>query len=360
MNRFYGDIRILEEHYDSLKKYVDFLSSMAEGHIQKRLGKYGDWCPPGSVVPKKTPIEFTSTWFYLHDVLFLARAAGILKREEDRKHYSDLARAITAAFHETFWEEDQYRVRRISPIDKSSDQTAHALALALDLAPPGKRADVLARLVHNVIDDQDGHLDTGILGTRYLLDVLTENGHGETAYRIVDQRTYPGWGYMVENGATTLWERWEKITGGGMNSHNHIMFGSVDAWFYKALAGLFPLAGGWKRFRVRPLVVRDLRFVTASLDTVVGPICVSWEKRDPGLVLLVSVPVNARAEIHFPADPAQDEIFEGKQAVWKPGNQVKESPEWKILKPDDGYMVLDIGSGDYAFSVRKGEWAKSG
>ena len=132
--------------------------------------------------------------------------------------------------------------------------------------------------MQSVVRQQDYHVDTGILGTRYILDVLTEAGQGEAAYRMATHRSYPGWGYMLAEGATTLWERWEKLTGHAMNSQNHIMLGSIDAWFYRVLAGLSPLAPGWKGVRVRPHLLGDLTAVEARLETVAGAVGASWRK----------------------------------------------------------------------------------
>jgi alpha-L-rhamnosidase len=287
--------RIIARHYAPLKRYVDSSARTPTGIIRK-LGKYGDWCPPGSVVPKKTPVELTSTWYYYHDLLIVSQLAAIVGRDEDARQYGRLAESVKAAFNEAFLGETQYAAIRVSPVDNHPNQTANALPLYLDMVPPDRKAKVLESLLDSVVRLQDYHVDTGILGTRYLLDVLTANGAAETAYRMATQKSYPGWGYMIAEGATTLWERWEKLTGHAMNSQNHIMLGSVDAWFYRTLAGLSPLLPGWRALRVRPHVLGDLTSAEARLETFSGRVRAAWRKSETACPR-VAVPIGAKGEV---------------------------------------------------------------
>ena len=297
---FYNDTRILREHYSSIKKYVEFLRSKSENNILKTLGKYGDWCPPGSIGPKKTPVELTATFYYYHDVLHFAKIAEILNKTEDAEIYFNLAEQIKSSFNEEYFEENQYKAVRVSKVDKGANQTSNVLPLTLNMVPKEKKSIVLERLLSSIVDAQDFHLDTGILGTRYLLEVLSQNGCEEIAYKVATQKTYPGWGYMISEGATTLWERWEKITSGGMNSHNHIMLGSVDAWFYKTIAGVSILEPGWKKIKIKPFPFKDLKYAATKLKTVRGPLHVSWQKSDEDFQLDLLIPVGTSAEIHIP------------------------------------------------------------
>ncbi len=354
MSMFYGDIRILEEHYVSLKKYVKFLIKKAEGHIQRKLGKYGDWCPPGSIVPKRTPLELTSTWYYCHDVLLLSKIAGILCRKDDALRFRALAGKIKEAFNRNFLVDDQYKAQWLSPTERNPNQTSNILPLYLDMVPKKKKGKVLKRLLQSIIRDQDCHLDTGILGTRYLLDVLSESGLGEVAFKVVTQKTYPGWGYMVEEGATTLWERWEKITGGGMNSHNHIMLGSVDAWFYRVIAGLSSLSPGWKRIRIEPPVIEGLDYATARVRTVSGEVHVSWKRQQNSFELIALIPVGSSAEIHLPLLAKNSLIKESHTIVWVKGAFRKtRSSELSFAGIKGKYAVFRAGSGYYKFTGKK-------
>ncbi|MGC8746870.1 MAG: family 78 glycoside hydrolase catalytic domain [Candidatus Saccharicenans sp.] len=230
--QFYGDRDILRRHFQNLKNYIDFLKKKSTGNLQLVLGKYGDWYQPGSLVPKKTPVELVATWFYYHDILIFSEICELVGRQEEAREYRELSNQIKAAFNGAFLEKDQYKAIRQGPIDRLPDQTSNLLPLYLDLVPEDCRSAVWQNLLESIIVHHDYHLDTGIIGTRYLLDVLSRFDRPEVALKIILQESYPGWGYMIREGATTLWERWEKLTGRGMNSHNHVMFGSLDAWLY--------------------------------------------------------------------------------------------------------------------------------
>ncbi|HWR11725.1 MAG TPA: family 78 glycoside hydrolase catalytic domain [Rectinemataceae bacterium] len=275
----YGDERILERHYEGLKRYVDFLDASAEGHILNSLGSYGDWCPPGTIYPKKTPMAFTSTWYLYHDTLLFSRVAETLGRRDDAAAYAARARDIAKAFNEKFLLGDgRYATLAMSPIDRSVGQTTQALPLYLDMVPTGQREGALRNLLGAVVTNADSHIDAGIVGTRYLFEVLRDTGNSDVAWDVITQTSYPGWGYMVSEGATTLWERWEKLAGMGMNSHNHIMFGSVDAWFYRSLGGIIPLEPGWTNVRVAPKTPGSLTHASATRMTPRGKLSAAWSR----------------------------------------------------------------------------------
>ena len=349
----YDDPKVLARHYPNLRKYVEFLGKNAGGNIIKGLGKYGDWCPPGSIVPKKTPVELTSTWCYYHDLLIVSKIARALGRGDDAKEYARLAESVRDAFNAVFLGEDQYAAIRVSRIDNYPNQTSNVLPLYLDMVPPDRKPKVLESLLRSVVRQQDGHVDTGILGTRYLLDVLTANGHAETAYRVATQRSYPGWAYMIEEGATTLWERWEKLTGPSMNSQNHIMFGSVDAWFYRTLAGLAPLEPGWKRFEVRPRVLGDLVSAEAGLKTVRGPLRAAWKKSEAEFALEVLVPVGAEARVFVPPVFPEGLLLESGRVLWRGLRKPDEVPGVTPAGREEGSWVFDVAGGAYRFELRK-------
>jgi alpha-L-rhamnosidase len=349
----YGDRRVVAAHYASLRKYIDFLGRSADRGIIRTLGKYGDWCPPGGIVPKKTPVELTSTWYYYHDVLILARLAGVLGRGEDAQQYARLAASIKSSFNDVFLGETQYAAIRVSPVDTYPNQTSNALPLYLDMVPEDRKAKVVASLLQSVVRQQDYHVDTGILGTRYILDVLTEAGEVEAAYRMATHKSYPGWGYMIAEDATTLWERWEKLTGHAMNSQNHIMLGSVDAWFYRVLAGLSPLLPGWKAVRVRPHVAGDLTAVEARLVTVQGRVGAAWKRSGEEFSLEIEIPVGATGEVHIPLLWHGSRIFESGKVLWRAGHAVDTVPEIALAGDDGRRVVFKVGSGVYRFELKK-------
>jgi alpha-L-rhamnosidase len=352
----HGDVGILEDHYDSMRKYVGFLRANAEGNVIRTLGKYGDWCPPGSIAPKRTPVELTATWFYYHDTLVLSKIAQTLKRDGDYEELQDLALDIRRAFNQTFLKGDEYAGNRFAPFDRTHSQTSNVLPLYLKMGPREKEERVIGRLLHSIIEEQDYHLDTGILGTRYLLDVLTENGHVDVAYKVASQRTYPGWGYMVEEGATTLWERWEKITGGGMNSHNHIMLGSVDAWFYRALAGISCLTPGWSQILIKPHIIEGLSFAEAEIRTIKGPAFVSWRWTAQSLLLKFSIPVGCVGQVFVPIPWDRSNVEEEGRSLWQNGSaRPSDNTTSHYVGIEKQHVHFEFVSGEYQLRVAPSE-----
>lgn len=349
---FYGDRDILRKHFQSLKNYIEFLRQKATGNLQLGLGKYGDWCQPGGMVPKKTPLELVATWFYYHDVQVFARICELVGRKEEARQYQELAGQIKTAFNRAYLEERQYKALRQGPVDRFPDQTANLLPLLLDLVPEEARENVLKALLESLVIRHDYHPDTGVIGTRFLFEVLDKFGLQEVALKIVLQDSYPGWGYMVREGATSLWERWEKLTGQGMNSHNHAMLGSVDAWFYRGLAGLQPIEPGWKVFEIKPYP--GLEEVRCRLVTVRGEIAANWKKTDSEFSLALVVPVGTRARLTFPLLWRDYLIKESGLLIWEGGQFVAEDPRLGITLAElNREPVFWVESGKYEFVMKK-------
>ncbi len=347
---YYNDIRVLEEHYESLKKYVNHLQRNTEENILYKFGKFGDWCPPGSIVSRKTPIEHVCTWYYYHDTLILSKIAKLLGKDQDYKDLYERSEEIKEVYNQKFLK-DSYVIPKHSLVDETISQTSNILPLFLNMVPEKKKGKVLSRLLHCIIEDHDYHVDTGIVGTRYLWDVLTENGHADVAYKIITQESYPGYGYMIKEGATTLWERWEKLEGSGMNSHNHIMLGSVDTWFFKALAGISSLEPCWKRIRIKPFIPTDLTYATASLNTSKGFLYSSWEKTGNSLKVMIHIPVGCISETWIPIKNSNCEIKEGNVNLWRNGSIVEKVSGLEYNEVNENYVIFNIGSGYYQFTV---------
>jgi alpha-L-rhamnosidase len=339
----YGDVRILEEHYDGLKKYVEFLRSKAPDNVL-RYSYYGDW-----VAVEHTPGELVSDAYYYKDVQILAKAATILGKSADAQAYSQLAAQIKDAFNREF-----YDAKR--GVYANGTQTAHTLALFFDLVPDDQRGRVLGRLTNDIVYGHDTHVTTGFIGVKYLLPLLTRTGSSDLAYELATQTTYPSWGYMIANGATTLWELWENKTGPSMNSHNHHMFGSVGAWFYQALAGIIGGADGpgYRQIRIAPQIARDLTWASGTVETVRGTVSSAWS-HSPGLISLdVTIPVNSQARIVIPKEEEATELAvrEGEQVVWEKGKYVPGVPGVTGASQErNGSIVLEVGSGRYSFKL---------
>ncbi|MCR6720430.1 MAG: hypothetical protein NVV59_09065 [Chitinophagaceae bacterium] len=242
---FYGDDRALRENYESIKKYVDYINlNYPDGLTTWGLG---DWIP----VKSQTPVAFTSTAYYFKDVNILANAAGLFGRRDDEKKYRLLAAKIKDEFNKKY-------LNRETAIYGSGFQTELSVPLHFDLVPEEYRARVAASLANRV--KADGiKLDVGLLGTKSILNALSENGHGQLAYQLATRDSFPGWGWWIKNGATSLYENWP-IDAKSDISMNHIMFGEIGAWFFKALGGIHPdpESPGFKHFYLRPFFAEGL------------------------------------------------------------------------------------------------------
>jgi len=341
MYQHYGDKRILEEHYEGVKKYVDYLRTREENGLVK-FSYYGDW-----VAVDKTPGSIVSSFYYYYDVKILAEMARILGKKEDEKLYGSLAERIKADFHKNYYNPETRAYA-------NNTQTANTLALFLNLVPENARGGVWGNLFDNIVYKNNSHLTTGIIGTKYILDLLTRQGNSDLAYDIATQTTYPSWGYMIENGATTLWELWQLRQGPSMNSHNHPMFGSVGAWLYKALAGINQVEGsvGFEKLRIAPQMVRDLRHAAGSLKTVRGVVSSAWWREDKHIRLDVCIPFGSEAEVLLPRFNLQDVVIkEGERVIWD--SQGFRAGLQGIVKVEEtrGGFVIQIGSGCYSFSL---------
>ncbi len=325
--RYYGDRRILEEHYEGFRRYVDYLTAKADGGIVS-IG-LGDWVP----YKTETPVAVTSTGYYIQDLRIVSFTAKLLGKTEEAAKYAGLAASAAKAFNEKFFDEKK-------GLYANGSQTALSSALFHRLVGEPHRPAVLENLVREIERSQD-HIDTGILGAKYVLNALLREGRADVAYRIVSQRTLPGWGHWIEQGATTLWESW-----GGGDSRNHIMLGDVSAWFYKALAGIDgdPGVPAFKRIIIKPQVVGDLTAAWGGFNSIHGKVWSAWKVEDGKLTLDVTIPANTTAEVHVPARE-KDRVSEGGRAAEK-----AEGVRF-IRMEGDRIAVFEIGSGTYRFEA---------
>lgn len=339
----YGDTRPMAKHFDGFRAWVDYVAGTAQDGVVP-WGSWGDWAPPANVsvqgsigagaMAKNTPLPLTSTGYLYYSAMLLSQMAAALGNADAQKKYQDLAARTHEAFNRAFF------VSETGGYGKNN-QAANSLALAFGLVPEAQRARVLENLVADV-KAHDHHLTTGNLCTKYLMEVLTEGGRTDVAFRIATQETYPSWGFMLANGATTVWERWEYLTGGQMNSHNHPMMGSVGSWFYKYLAGIRPdpAGPGFRRFIVRPHPVAGLDWVRATYRSPYGLIESAWRTQGGRFSLRVSVPVGSTATVFVPGAAAR--ITEG-------GRPVARAPGVRVVRQEGDTAVLEAVSGSYEF-----------
>lgn len=278
----------------------------------------------------------------------LGRIAAILGRGGDAARYAELAERIAAAFNRRFLDPRRGTYA-------SGSQTANAVALQMGLVPAEATQRVLEHLLHDITVRHGGHLSTGMVGTNALVYALPRHGAAEMMYRIATQTTFPSWGFMLERDATTLWEAWSDDRDEEL-SLNMKLLGSVDKFFYRDVAGIRPLAPGFRRIAVAPRVIGPVRHASAEIETVRGPAAVSWRLEDDGtLSLAADIPANATAEIRLPAGRRSAVLVtEGGRPVWRHGAYVRGAPGVTDARTEDDSLVLEAGSGSYELALTGG------
>ena len=343
MYQVYGDKRMLETQYPSMKAYVDYIRKAAgPSNIWKNGSVFGDWLfyhPPINSHAEPdgyTNNDYIATAFYAHSARLLHETARTLGKKEDEVFYGNLFESIK----KTFIQEYVTAAGRVA----SDSQTAYVLALMFDLLPADTRPRAAQHLA-NDIKSRKNHLSTGFLGTPYLCHVLSENGFTDVAYDLLLQQTYPSWLYPVKMGATTIWERWDAqkpdstFQDEGMNSFNHYAYGAVGDWMYRVVAGLEIGKPGYKHILIQPQLPAKGRLTHAKavFQSAYGEIVSGWERNAGQLKFSVTIPPNTTATIRLP------KIESG--SVRESGKPLNLSS----VKTDNGDTVIETGSGQYVF-----------
>ena len=277
-----GDTEMLAENFEMMERLVGWYRLQAVNGLLPNIKGFGDWLQPYPQLlpdPKDrlgdrkgdTPVPLLGAAFYAHSAQILADSARVLGRVEDARRYADEAAAERAAFTKEYFNANG------SLKNAPETQTAYVLAIAFDLIPADLKVQAGDNLVR-LVREADGHLRTGFLGTPFLVQALDQTGHSDVAAELLFKETYPSWFYPINQGATTMWERWNSYTrdkGFGnaeMNSFNHYAYGAIGQWMYERVAGLAPdpASPGYKHFFVRPLIVRQLDSACAELETPYG------------------------------------------------------------------------------------------
>lgn len=299
----YGDRATLEAAYRAMKAFVDTNASDVPGHIWPENRGFGDWCPPdlgphanggmgdasaGSCTSEVSVVNTALSYLQATDV---AKAAGALGHPDDAARYRQLADSIKAAFNAHFLNAagDTYGDGR---------QVTSVLPLAFGMVPAEDLHAVGAQFADTVLHKDAGHLDTGIFGTRYLMDALSAIGRTDIAMTVLDAKSYPGFGFEIAQGATSSWEEWTYRS--SMETHDHAMFAGINASFSSLLGGISPSAPGYRTVMIDPQVPDGLRHASASVDTVHGTVATSWTRTGSRFALTVSVPVGVTATVHVP------------------------------------------------------------
>jgi len=335
--RQYGDVRVVEKHYAALRQWEKYMEKFLDNGLMPK-NTYGDWCvPPESpeLIHSKDPARVTdptliSTAYFYRMLQVLSEDAKLAGKPADGAEYDALAARVKAAFLKRFFKPDTNQF-------DNGTQTSNVLPLAFGMVPEDRRAQVTARLVKKIEVESDDHIGVGLIGAQWLMRTLTENGQGDLAFKIATQKSYPGWGYMISKGATTVWELWNGDTADpAMNSGNHVMqIGDLNVWFYEYLAGIRSdaQAVGFKKIVIRPYPVAGLDSVSASHQSPYGRIASKWVRKGAAVQLDVVIPPNTSA------------------TVYVPGANAKEAGGARPERVEGASTVFTLGSGSYSFST---------
>lgn len=331
--RYTADSSLIKKHYGSCKRYVDFLSTQSkddliafgiDDHKQLRQITEGD---------------ILSAGLYYHLATIVSRMAGVAGLPDDQRTYEALSVRIRRAFNGRYYNPE-------TGIYGKGGQTQLSEALYLGLVEKDEEQRVLANLL-DAISQNNFRVETGVVGTKWLIHALMDAGRDDVLHRMVSHTDFPGWGYWIRLGATTLFQNWDAT-----QSRNHIMFGTIGDYFYQGLAGIRAdvSSPGFKRFFVKPLLNNDLTFTTATYQSPFGRIGVDWKKDNDVFRLQTEVPVNTTAIIHLPvSDPAH---------VFTEGQPVADAPGVISVRATAKEVLLEVGSGIYNFEIRNSDLKK--
>jgi alpha-L-rhamnosidase len=344
MYQSYGDKRILEEQYPSMKAWVEYMRRQAgEKYIWGSGFSFGDWLAfattnadyPGATTDK----DLIQTAYFARSTALLAKTAEVLGKKQDAVEYASLEEKITRAFQREF----------VTPNGRlsSNTQTAYALALEFNLLPEAQRPAAAARLAEDV--KKFGHLTTGFLGTPVLCQALSDYGYLDEAYMLLNRTEYPSWLYPVTRGATTIWERWDGIKPDGsfqdpgMNSFNHYAYGAIGEWMYRVVAGMEidEKHPGYKHILIQPQPGGGLTYAKASVESVYGHVGSSWKIVNGKFSLTVEVPANTTATVRLPKAKLE-QVREGQKPL---------AGRADILgaRQAEDEVVVEVSSGSYVF-----------
>ena len=340
-----GDIAILEENYEMMKEWVAHHEATSKDYISS-MNSFADWLQPYPANGNNkgdTSHSLIGTAFFAHSAKLTAQTAGILGETEEQAKYEALFKSVAEAFENEFFDETG-KVK-----DVTETQTSYLLALAFDLLSEDKQANAKKHLLET-IEAADNHLRTGFLGTPLLSQVLDETGEIDLMYKLLFNETYPSWFYSINQGATTIWERWnsyskeEGFNPMSMNSLNHYAYGAIGEWMYERIAGIAPLEAGYKSIRIAPEPRQPLTSAAASVNTPYGKVSSSWEVSNNEFKLEVVIPPNTSAKVIIPVNTQNELMLNGVS--------FKENSNIKLLNTNNDAFELLVQPGNYKFIAK--------
>ena len=341
-----GDTSILAENFDMMKAWVRYHESQTENYIS-RMNTFGDWLQPFPIKENNnrgdTSRNLIGTAFFALSAKLIADSAEVLGKTDEQQFYNDLFSKVAQSFENEFFDS----TGKIKGVE--STQTSYLLALAFGLISEENIENAQHYLLEE-IEEANTHLRTGFLGTPLLSRVLDDMGEIDLMYQILLNETYPSWFYSINQGATTIWERWnsysktEGFNPQRMNSLNHYSYGAIGQWMYERIAGIAPLAPGYKRIRIAPVPRSPLTWASASLNTPYGKVESSWEVDKDSFKLEVNIPPNTSAEIAIPVETSK--------AVFANGVPIQELEGLKLHGENGEFYKLTAQSGSYLFQTQ--------
>ena len=338
----YGDKRLLARHYQSMARWIDYIDKPNPDHIwvNNSNANFGDWLNVGD----DTPRPVLATMFFAHSTDLMAKTAKILGYKSDAAKYERLFNEIKFAFNRKF-------VAANGTIEGDS-QTAYIISLWFNLLSEDKRRIAIQKLSNLIVVKKKNHLSTGFLGVGHICPTLTSMGRSDIAYKLLQNDTYPSWGYSIRQGATTIWERWDGwrhdkgFQDPGMNSFNHYSMGSIGEWMFSRVAGIDWDVDdpGYRHIIMHPTPSGGLTYAKASLKSIRGLIQSEWHHLANGtLTLDITVPANTYATVFLPSrNPTK--IMEGSQLASK-------SPGVNGYSASKVEAVMEVASGTYHFKT---------
>ncbi|MDR2956302.1 MAG: glycoside hydrolase family 78 protein [Prevotella sp.] len=333
----YGDTRPIKEHYPSMKKWINHMTSNYMTDYILTKDNFGDWCMPperqelihSEDPARKTDGAILSTTFFYRLLNLMSKYAAMNGYSSDQREFDDLALKMKNAYNEKY-------LNKTTGQYGNNTVTANILSLMMGLTPPEYEEKVFANVIEKTKGEFNSHVSTGLVGIQYLMRGLTKYGRADLAYKIATNRTYPSWGYMIENDATTIWELWNGNTADpAMNSHNHVMLlGDLLTWYYESLAGISTDKDvvGFKKINMKPIFPVGLDFVKASYNSIYGKIYSEWRRSNNEIKWDIEIPANTSAEVALP-----------KGMILKNANKIK-----GLKKEDDSFT---LPSGKYTLLI---------
>jgi len=339
-----GDVNAVTDNYPAIKKWLRYMQERYMKDYILTKDSYGDWCMPpvnieagrGKSADKKYPSELISTAYYYHFTQLMMQFSQISGNDSDYKEFKALGDKIKSAFNQKFYNEKGFYA--------SNNLTDNIIPLYFGMVPETNINQVFKNIVYTVEVTNKGHLSNGLVGVQWLMRCLNDYGRPDLAYTIATQKTYPSWGYMIDNGATTIWELWNGNTADPkMNSQNHVMMlGDLLIWYYENLAGIKAESPAFKKITMKPEMINGLDQVTAGYHSAYGLIKSSYSKTDDKFNWKISIPANTTATLYIPA--------KNKNAVTESLGSIR---DLKFIKLEKDRAIYEVGSGDYEFVVEQ-------